>query len=349
MFQRVCVSQTLSDERPMTTPAPRYRTLVAFVFLVACSGDVAPLASSSGGPVADEVVPPPGVPDRGDDPAVVAIDVGGRMLCSGTLVAPDVVLTTYRCVAGAAARMQCPPGGPMVNAGLATSSIRILVGDQTATAQERARGRDVVASAGNAPCAVDVALVLLDTPIDEIMPLSVRPTGAAKGDRLRTVGFARISSGSALQKLARDHLAVIDATETELRLSQACADAPGGPAIDESTGEIVGIDSHPGGASCAGANAFDVYARADAALALIGEALARSVATASSVKGRKKTKKGPIDMGANCARGLDCAAGVCVTERSQEYCSRTCGPHDRCPAHFRCQKCTGASWVCVEG
>jgi hypothetical protein len=332
----------------MTTLMPHCPILAAAVLLIDCSGEVAPAGPSSNAPAADEVAPPPGVPDRGDDPAVVAVDVGGRMLCSGTLVAPDVVLTSYRC-AVATTQKQCPSGASKVNSGLKPSSIRILVGDQFTSAQERARGRGVVASSGDAPCAVDIALVLLDTPIDDILPLSVRPTGAAKGDRLRTVGFAHVGGGPVIEKLVGDHLPVLDATASELRIGHACASTQGGPAVDEATGQIVGVGSYGAGTSCTGGDGFDVYARADAALGLIGEALAQSAATASSTRGKMKTKKGPIDMGANCTHGADCAAGVCVTERAQEYCSRSCGPHDRCPAHFRCQKCTSGSWVCVEG
>jgi protease YdgD len=334
----------------MTTPPASSLKVFALVFSVACSGEVASSDAVSGAPTADEVAPPHGVPDRGVDPAVVAIDIGGRVLCTGTLVAPDVVLTAYRCVALAATQKHCPQNGPSASAGLASASIHILVGDQIATAQERARGLDVVVSGGDSPCPADIALVLLDSPIDEIVPLSVRPTGAAKGDRLRTVGFARVQGASATGKVVRDHVLVLDATATELHIEQACEGAAGGPAIDESTGEIVGVASLPLAAGCGEANAFQIYARTDAVLTMIGEAIARSAATVSSTQsGRKKTKKGPVDMGANCARGADCAAGVCVTERSQEYCSRACGPHDRCPPHFRCQKCTSGSWVCVEG
>jgi trypsin len=326
--------------------------LPLFALLLACSGEMStPVTSSTGAPSADQVLPPAGVQDRSDDPAVVAIDVGGRVVCSGALVAPDIVLTARRCVAVTALQTECPAGPSQIVTTLAPQSIRILVGDKVTSAQERARGREIVAPPGDVLCGADIALVLLDTPIDEIQPLSVRATGAARGDHLRTVGFVRLGGASVLDKLVRDHLAVFDATATELRIGEGCHTSAGGPAIDESTAEIVGVASRGGGSTCTGGSHFDVYTRADAFLWFVGDALARSGFVASSsgsTKGKEKTKKGPVDMGANCARGDDCAAGVCVTAGSQEYCSRTCDPHDRCPARFRCKRPEKGAWVCVE-
>ena len=62
-----------------------------------CSGPSASSILPNGAPNADVVSPPPGVADRGDDPAVVAIDADVP-LCAGALVAPDVVLTSRHCV-----------------------------------------------------------------------------------------------------------------------------------------------------------------------------------------------------------------------------------------------------------
>jgi hypothetical protein len=289
-----------------------------------------------------------GVPDRGDDPAVVAL-VGGHTPCSGALIAADVVLTARRCVVAAAQAVECPTGLAELAVLLAPESLRILVGDPSAAVGERARGRAIVAPRLDTLCGSDIALVLLDAPIDDIQPLSVRATGAAKGDHLRTASFVAPANARA-DKLVRDHLPVLDATATELRIAEACEVTAGGPALDESTGQIVAVASRPVGPSCRGANALDVYTRADAFLSTIAEALAKSTAGASGARGKKKTKKGPIDMGANCVRGSDCAAGVCVTERAQEYCSRTCQLHDRCPVRYRCQASQGGEigHACVE-
>jgi len=65
------------------------------------------------------------------------------------------------------------------------------------------------------------------------------------------------------------------------------------------------------------------------------------------IVGAAREKKGPVDMGAHCTFGVECAAGICVTEATRRYCSRSCSPHDHCPAHFRCETSAQGSPVCV--
>jgi hypothetical protein len=325
----------------------RPKATLAFLFIVACSGEVAPGVSSSDAPSADRAVPPPGVADRGADPAVVAIDFGDRSVCSGALVAPDIVLTARRCVSFVASDTQCPAAGAQIVGPRAPSSLRVLVGDELATAEERARGRDLVVPIGDALCDADIALVILDTPIDDIRSLSVRATGAAKGDHLRTVAFATLGGTMQPQKLVSDHLPVLDTTAAELVVAEACGRGAGGPAIDESTGQIVGVASRSA-SSCVDAGSSNAYTRTDAFFSLFAQALGQSSFAATSVKGQKKIRTGPIDMGGSCGRADDCAAGICVLEPAQEYCSRACDPHDRCPTHFRCKKTVQSDWVCVR-
>ncbi len=320
----------------------------SFASILACSVQVsAPAGSSSGLPMVNEAVPTPGVRDRGDDPAVVAVDAGGPAVCAGALVAADVVLTARRCVLQGGPAPDCTDADVPAGPARSPADIRVLVGDALATAVERARGAAVVVPGADALCGADVALIVLDAPIDGIRPLAVRPTGAAQGDHVRTVAFRPLGPGASVEKLVRDHVRVADTTAAEMRVAEACQSVAGGPAIDETTGEIVGVGSHADEPSCAGPGAMDVYERADAFYPLVGEALAKSSFAAG--KGGQQTKKGPIDLGDNCARGSDCAAGVCVSEGDHRYCSRTCDAHDRCPAHFRCHKSSYAAWVCVEG
>ncbi len=319
---------------------------VALALVVACSGTAATSLPSTA-PDVDVVAPPPGVADRGDDPAVVAIDVGDSTLCAGALVAPDVVLTARHCVSAPAELAGCTNAGAAGVPPLRSpESLRIFLGDDMATAAERARGRAIRVPTASSMCGADIALLLLDVPIDDVQPLVVRPTGAAQGDHLRTIGWRLPEHAGRAPKILRDHLLVLSASPTELELGEAITGA-GGPALDEATAEVLGVFSR----SDAGP-ARAVYTRTDAFAALIESALAESVSAAASTRG-SKNKKGPADLGANCAVGADCAAGVCVSvpagpDGLEQYCSQTCGSHDRCPARFRCQRSQVGVEACVK-
>ena len=236
-------------------------TIVLFaaaVLVVACSGTAATSLPSTA-PQVDVVAPPPGVADRGDDPAVVAIDAGDATLCAGALVAPDVVLTARHCVSAPARASGCTSaaaaGAPPLRA---PGSLRILLGDDMTTATERARGRAIRVPSTSSMCGADIALLLLDVPIDDVQPLVVRPTGAAQGDHLRTIGWRLPEGAGRAPKILRDHLLVLGATPTELELAEAITGL-GGPALDEATAEVLGVFSRSDAAPSRA-----VYTRADA-------------------------------------------------------------------------------------
>jgi hypothetical protein len=317
------------------------RALTVFAPLAGCAGEPTSPPASANAPVVDMVAPPPGVSDRGYDPAVVAIDFGGPSLCSGTLIASDVVLTARHCVTVDGAPVHCPASGRHVAPVLMPmDSLRVLVGDDMSTASERARARAVLLPPDASLCGSDVAIVLLDQAIDDVKPLAVRPTGAAKGDHVRTVGFGPGMPHA--MKMLRDHVAVTSTTTTELQLAEAMTGGGGGPALDETSSEVLGVvsrgDDEP---------EVDVYTRADAFLSLVESALAASLSSGVSDRSASKPTKGPVDMGANCTQGADCAAGVCVLDGMRQYCSRTCAADDRCPAKFRCERSSEGQQICV--
>jgi hypothetical protein len=327
--------------------------LSGLAMLVACSGR-APSGLPSNAPDVDVIAPPPGVADRGDDPAVVAIDTADGPPCAGALVAPDVVLTARHCVSTPVVPTACPSedagaAPPLRDPG----SLRVLVGDDAIVATPRARGKDILVPDAASMCGADIALLVLDVPIDGVQPLVVRSTGAAQGDHLRTVGWRVPVRAGPAPKILRDHLLVLGASPTELQLAESTG-VGGGPALSESTAEVLGVFSRSDVDPLRA-----IYTRADAFVALIESALAESVSLAATTHALKP-KKGPADLGANCAWGGDCAAGVCVSvspgstglasglESGQQYCSRTCASRDRCPSGFRCQRSQAGVSVCTE-
>jgi hypothetical protein len=312
--------------------------LALLVVLLACSGvPEAQLAAST--PSVDRVSALRGIADRGFDPAVVLIDVAGTGWCTGAMLAADLVVTARRCVEIPLGELTCPAHGAQVSGPRDLTTLRILVGDDVSSAVERARGLGVSLPPGDTLCSDDLALLLLNQPIDDVAPFLPSATGAALGAHVRSVGIA------AGDKTVRDHVLVAATSDRELALDEApCSGEPGGAVIDETTGELLGVLSR-GEPSCTAASGWDVATRIDAFFPLVQRAL--SSAYMSNQAHKAKEKKGPVDMGASCAEASDCAAGDCVTYEGAQYCTRDCDPTDRCPATYRCMNTVQSTPVCV--
>jgi|HubBroStandDraft_1064217.scaffolds.fasta_scaffold126945_1 hypothetical protein len=319
----------------------RLLTFLGVSFFLACSASAPPPSSSL---IVSVAAVNRGVPDRGMDPSVVVLEVLGGPVCSGVLIAPDVVLTARHCTSILAAGISCPAHGPQVVGDFDAVSIEVLLGDEVETAVVAATGLALVVPSTDVLCGADIALVLLDREITSVAPALVKSVGVAEGDHVRTVGYGDPPG----PELLREHVPVVAAEAVEFRAAEAtCEGEGGGPAFDEATGQVVGVlaEFSP---SCASPAPFDVYTRTEVFYALIEEALDSSM---EAGKKRSDTStKDPTDYGGWCTSGADCGAGVCVEEGTTEYCSRSCSATDTCPTDFKCVTwAMGATPVCVEG
>lgn len=287
-----------------------------------------------------------GVVDRGRDPSVVALISDGSE-CSGILVAPDIVLTSRHCLAA--------DPNPCAPTKRDPTRIDVWTGEDLAHGDRVAHGWKIEFPDG---CEADAGMLMLDRDIPGIHTSSLRGHGPSMGEHLRAMGFGH--HDGPLFRMLRDHAVVPSITPGTFVLDEAPCMGPGGHvAVDETTGEIVGVSTNL--APC-GEGDRPIYVRTDAMLGFLRAVLERSgegarvlkaeakdagVPDASSIRKLPKSTPPTKDFGALCEKGTDCAAGVCIAEKAARYCSRTCETNDKCPTGYHCVT-IGARKACMR-
>ncbi len=208
--------------------------------------------------------------DSGAITSVVALKIGeagAYELCSGALVAPNIVLTARHCVANSiTTSVSCDEKGYSTNgAHVAGEHLPGSVAVYTGTspkfaAKPQAVGKAIVAPQSEFLCDSDIALVVLDHAVTGVQPAAVRlATGVAPGETIRSVGYGqndkKMPLGTRLRKPGVPVLAMgsgVSESRTALGTHEfevgksICQGDSGGPAISEETGAIVGVVSRGG-------------------------------------------------------------------------------------------------------
>lgn len=245
--------------------------------------------------------------------AVATVQEGGPgnvTLCSGALVAPNLVLTARHCVSKAITTTpSCDADGRSHNGAHVSedeepASIAIYVGDQVRVDRDvpRARAVRTVRPAGNVLCNADVAFLVLDRPLTDLPILTMRLEATVEsGDEVLPVGFGGGESNAIGTRKARTRSPVLavgpaanDATGAVLGPSEfevevaTCRGDSGGPAFDLRTGDVVGVISR--GGSCT-AKGNHVYTRVDAYAGLAAAAFraASRAAEESTAQAARRT------------------------------------------------------------
>jgi MYXO-CTERM domain-containing protein len=175
--------------------------------------------------------------------ATVLISDRGRALCSGTLIAPNLVLTARHCVSDYDQRSDC---GTILSQTPATS-LTIATG---ANADERtvvARGVNIYVPSSNQLCSGDIALLSLDKDVPSITPARVSFAAATKdgvgtavgygGDAPRTtradVKILAVGPSSYTYRTQDGEMIPMDPLVNEIVTSEStCFGDSGGPLLD---------------------------------------------------------------------------------------------------------------------
>jgi hypothetical protein len=169
--------------------------------------------------------------------------------CSGTLIAPNLVLTAKHCVRARAPspRYACP--GPSEDLGELRSPASLtlffgsdLSGDMTTRAVLR-----IVDDDQSAVCDRDAAVLVLDEPVQGITPRTLRTTALVVDEPLSAVGWGMTEFGVPDARRRRDGVVVLPPSApvgaSEIETSTAvCQGDSGGPLFD-SSGRVVAVVS----------------------------------------------------------------------------------------------------------
>ena len=257
-----------------------------------------------------------GMPDPGD-PAVVGLVQHGGVFCTGTLIAPRVVLTAAHCVAGTDGVAL----GPMP-----TESSRGILDRRTHP------GFDLVTLSH------DLGLLLLDQSIDAPPPPLLASMDASfVGREIRLVGYGELVAGMPELAQKRQGTTVIAGVDEDTfsfgsSPSQTCAGDSGGPAFVTIDGAefLAGVTSH-GDARCS-------ISATDMRVDRVADFIASYVAA---------TAEHSASTGARCLYPEQCAAGACVVpdDGGFGYCSTPCP----CPSSMACSSGQCIYWTPSPG
>jgi Trypsin len=338
---------------------PTFRTELALALVAASLGCGTHVESDATREQAAPIVFGEPSPSPDDDAVVLLrhVQPEGEYLCTGTMIAPNLVVTARHCVAFASeAEFQCTvqgepiavgDGGGVLGADIPAESIEVYAGEIPGSVPV-AKGREIVSTLSLTECINDLAFVVLDRSL--ALPIAgVRlGTKTVPGEAVSVVGYGIEQAGpSELDWPARPRnkshqvLAAVgpDATEnvTTVRARtlvtqgpSACKGDSGGPALSDKTRAVVGVYTvHGGSADCKSPSVVHYYTHLSPFGALTMQAFARAGATPMI------EKRGAF--GEACQEASDCEEGACVAgDDGASRCSRTCGSAP-CPDGYDCR------------
>jgi hypothetical protein len=197
--------------------------------------------------------------------------------CSGTLIAPNLVLTAKHCVRAKAAapRYSCTSASIDLGDLRPAAALTVLFGsDLSGTMESRAVAR-IVDDGRLDLCDHDAAVLVLAAPVTSVAPRSLRTTALARGETFTAVGWGMTEYGVPDRRRKRSGVTVLPSSGAMgpneiLTTTAICNGDSGGPLFDAS-GRVVSVVSRirPG---CASGNGIHLLVRTAAVRALVDRA-----------------------------------------------------------------------------
>lgn len=315
------------------------KTIVAATLLVAC----APPTDLGGAraPIVD------GVRETGEDAVVLVSTFGALSLCTGTLVAPNVVLTAKHCVQPPGADAPYPMTAFTVGIGSAvgaTTNYRVRYVETTPGVYNQSETTGLSGEIFG----IDVAILILREAVEGVTPIPIRRDRPDDmiGQTFTAIGFGRTPEGGSGVKYKGD--GVLEAVTAGVLLTQEviCSGDSGGPMIQEMPlRQVIGVASFGQAGACPssrdGYNAvFNNLDLIDRGFALAGQCLGGDE-TCNSLDDDcdGMVDEGCLALGETCAANDECAHAQlpsfleplespieCLDTGSGLTCTRPCDP-----------------------